>query len=145
MSLSVWSPFIEMEELFDKYARSSRKSLATSDDKMFEVGDWMPVVDIDETKDAFVVKAELPGVKKEDVNVNIENGILTIKGEKKTQVKDKKQHRMECTYGSFIRSFTLPQSVKTESVKAEYKNGILNLNIPKSEKTRPKNIEVKVK
>ncbi len=145
MNLSIWDPFREMEELLDRYSRSSRKSLAKSDDKTFEIGDWMPVIDIDETDDAFLVKAELPGVEKNDVNVNIENGILTIRGEKKTETEDKKRHRAECAYGSFVRSFSLPQDIKAEKVEAEYKNGILNLTIPKSEEAKPKQIEVKVK
>jgi HSP20 family protein len=145
MNLSVWDPFREMEELLDRYGRSARKSTAKSDDKTFEVGDWMPVVDIDETEDAFVVKAELPGVEKDDVSVNIDNGVLTIKGEKKIETEDKKRHRVECAYGSFVRSFTLPQEIKAEKIEAEYKNGVLNLTIPKSEEVKPKQIEVKVK
>ncbi len=105
----------------------------------------MPVVDINETKDNFVVKVELPGVDKKDVSVNIENGVLTIRGEKKVETEDKKCHRVECSYGSFIRSFTLPQSVKADEIEAEYKNGILNLTIPKSEEAKPKQIDVKIK
>lgn len=145
MNLSVWDPFREMEELLDRYGRSARKSLAKSDDKTFEVGDWMPVVDIDETEDAFIVKAELPGVEKDDVSVNVDNGVLTIKGEKKIETEDKKCHRVERAYGSFIRSFTLPQEINAEKIEAEYKNGVLNLTIPKSEEAKPKQIEVKVK
>ena len=145
MNLSVWDPFREMEVLLDRYGRSARKSLAKSDDQAFEVGDWMPVVDIDETEDAFVVKAELPGVEKDDVSVNIDNGVLTIKGEKKIETEDKKRHRVECAYGSFVRSFTLPQEIKAEKIEAEYKNGVLTLTIPKSEEAKPKQIEVKVK
>ncbi|OQY23947.1 MAG: hypothetical protein B6I37_04365 [Desulfobacteraceae bacterium 4572_35.2] len=131
--LSVWDTFREMENLLDRYKQSPRKSLTRGSDSIFEVGDWLPVVDIEENKDAYLVKAELPGVKKEDVSVNIDNGVLTIKD------------RVECSYGSFVRSFTLPQTVKAEKVEAEYKNGILNLTIPKSEEARPKQIEVKVK
>lgn len=144
MNLSIWDPFREMEELLDRYKGSTRKSIAKSDDKTFEIGDWIPVVDIDETKDDFVVKVELPGVDKDDVSVNIENGVLTIRGEKKIEIEDKKRHRVECSYGSFIRSFTLPQSVKAEDIEAEYKNGILNLTIPKSEEAKPKQIDVKI-
>ena len=145
MSLSIWDPLHEMETLLDRYNRSSRKTLTKSDDRSFEVGDWMPVVDIEETEEAFTVKAELPGVEKEDVNINIDKGILTIKGEKKTETEDKKRHRIECSYGSFVRSFTLPQSIKIDEVEAEYNNGILNLSIPKSEEAKPKEIEVKIK
>lgn len=145
MKLTVWDPYHEMEELLEKYSKSARKSLAKSDDKTFEVGDWMPVVDIDETKDAFIVKAELPGVEKNDLSIHIDKGVLTIRGEKKVKTEDKKRHRVECAYGSFVRSFTLPQTIKAEKVEAEYKNGVLNLTIPKSEKTKPKVIEVKIK
>ncbi|MCW8931587.1 MAG: Hsp20/alpha crystallin family protein [Gammaproteobacteria bacterium] len=145
MSLSIWDPFQEMETLLDRYNRSSRKTLADSDNRNFEVGDWVPVVDIEETEDAFTIKSELPGVEKDDVSINIDRGILTIKGEKKTEKEDKKRHRVECSYGSFVRSFTLPQSIKMDEVEAEYNNGILNLTIPKSEEAKPKEIEVKIK
>ena len=145
MSMAIWDPFHAMEELVDRYNRSARKSLVKYDDKSFEVGDWMPTVDISETDDAFVVKAELPGVEKDDVSVKIEDGVLTIKGEKKSEIEDEQKHRIECTYGSFVRSFTLPQATKSDSIKAEYKNGILNLVIPKSEEVKPKEIEIKIK
>ncbi len=145
MNLSIWDPFLEMEELLDRYGRSSRKSLTKRDDSAFEVGDWMPVVDIEEEEDVFTVKAELPGVEKDDVSVNIDNGVLTIKGQKRTENKDNKRHRTECSYGSFIRSFTLPRAVKAGEIKAVYKNGILNLTIPKSDELKPKQIEIKIK
>ncbi len=145
MNLAVWDPFREMEELLERYGKSSRKALTKADDKSFEINDWTPVVDIYETEDNFMVKAELPGVKKEDVSVNIENGLLTIKGEKKSETEDKKHHRVECTYGTFIRSFTLPQSISEEKIEAEYKNGVLHLTLPKAEEAKPNQIEVKIK
>ncbi|MCF6254215.1 MAG: Hsp20/alpha crystallin family protein [Thiomicrorhabdus sp.] len=145
MNLSVWEPLREMEALLDRYGRPSQKELSNRDEKNFEVGDWVPVVDIYETDDDFIVKAELPGVEKDDVQVHIENGILTIRGEKKTEIEDKKHHRIECSYGSFVRSFTLPQSIKTGEIEAEYKEGILNLILPKSEEAKPNQIEVKIK
>ena len=104
MNLSIWDPFREMGELLGRYGRLVRKSLPKSDDTAFEVGDLMAVVDLDETDDAFIVKAELPVVEKDDVSVNIDNGVLTIKGEKKTETEDKKHHRVECTYGSLVKS-----------------------------------------
>ncbi len=145
MSLAVWDPFREMEALLDRYGRTARKTLAKTDDQAFEVGDWMPQVDISETKEAFIVKVELPGVEKEDVSVNFENSILTIRGEKKSETEDKKHHRVECSYGSFIRSFTLPQTIQADKIEAVYKNGTLNLTIPKAEEAKPKQIEVKIK
>jgi len=143
MSLSVWDPLREIEELLDRYNR--RKSVENGNDKTFEVGDWVPFVDVHETGDVFNLKAELPGVRKEDVSVSVDNGVLIIRGEKKTAKEDKKAHRFECAYGSFVRSFILPQSIKAEKVVAEYKDGVLNMTIPKAEETKPKQIEVKVK
>lgn len=147
MNLVTWDPFREMESLLDRYGRSTRNTMLKHDNNSFENGDWMPTVDIVENDDAFTVKAELPGVEKKDVDISIENGVLTIKGEKKskTEQKDEKVHRVECSYGSFVRSFTLPASVKTDKVDAKYKDGILNMTLPKSEKDTTKKIEVKVK
>jgi HSP20 family protein len=143
MNMTVWDPIREMEALLDRYSRSPRKNM-TGEGSTFESGDWMPTVDISETDHDFLIRAELPGVDKENVHVTLDNGILTIKGEKKTETKDEKQHRIECSYGSFVRSFTLPQNVATEKVEAGYKDGILNLTIPKLEIAKPKQIEVQV-
>lgn len=147
MKLTVWDPFREMEDLLDRYARSSRRSLSKKDDGSILSGDWMPTVDIDEKTDEYIIKAELPGVKKEDVKVSIENGVLTIKGEKKTEKeeKNKKSHLVECSYGSFIRSFTLPSGIQSDKIDAQYKDGILTLLVPKSEEVKPKQIDVKIK
>ncbi|MCI5120072.1 MAG: Hsp20/alpha crystallin family protein [Candidatus Electrothrix sp. AUS4] len=142
MSLSIWDPFREMEALLDRYSRPAGKPSGESGKP--EGGGWMPVVDIEEAEGTFIIHAELPGVAKDDVQVNIENGVLTIKGEKKTRTEDTKRHRVECVYGSFLRSFTLPQDADTEKVEATYKDGILSLTIPKQEQAKPKQIEVKV-
>ncbi len=144
MNLSVWDPFREMEALLDRYSKSAKKPGYSGEIREMEAGDWMPTVDILENDHSFVVRTELPGVEKDDVKVHINNGVLTIKGEKKVESKDDKRHRVECAYGSFVRSFTLPQDVDIEKVEAAYKNGILNLAIPKQEKAKPKQIEVKV-
>jgi len=110
------------------------------------VADWMPVVDISESDGEYLIKAELPEVKKEDVKVTVEDGVLTIQGERRQEKeeKGKRYHRVERSYGSFVRSFTLPESVDEGGVKAEYKDGVLNLHLPKSEKVKPKAIDVKV-
>lgn len=143
MNLTVWDPFREMEALLDRYSRSARKTMAVEGGPV-EAGDWMPTVDISETDHDFVVRAELPGIDKDDVQVTLDNGVLTIKGEKKTETKDEKRHRIECVYGSFVRSFTLPQHVAAEKVQAGYKDGILSLTIPKLETAKPKQIKVQV-
>jgi HSP20 family protein len=108
---------------------------------------FMPVVDIIETANAFDIKIELPGVNKEDVKITIQNGVLTVRGEKKqeSQKKGENYHRVERSYGTFQRSFTLPTSVKSEKIEASYDNGILNISLPKEEEAKPKEIEVKLK
>jgi HSP20 family protein len=106
----------------------------------------MPTVDISETDGEYLIKAELPEVKKEDVIVTVENGVLTLQGERRQEKeeKGKRFHRVERLYGSFVRSFSLPESVDESGVKAEYTEGVLNLHLPKSEKVKPKAIDVKV-
>jgi HSP20 family protein len=108
---------------------------------------WSPAVDIAEHDDGYVVKVELPGVNKEDVKITIESNILTIRGEKKQEKETKKEnyHRVERSYGTFQRSFTLPTTVKSDKIDATYNNGILNIALPKAEEAKPKQIEVKVK
>ena len=105
---------------------------------------WTPAVDVSENKEGYVVTVELAGASKDDVTVECHDNVLTIKGEKKQEKKDRKHHRTECTYGSFVRSFTLPQSVNADGIHAKYHHGTLNLRIPKAEEVKPKQIEVKV-
>jgi HSP20 family protein len=124
----------------------TRPAVRTSGKEALTVADWMPTVDISETDAEYLIKAELPEVKKEDVKVTVEDGVLTLQGERRQEKeeKGKKYHRVERSYGSFIRSFTLPESVDEGAVKAEYKDGVLNLYLPKTEKVKPKAIDVKV-
>jgi HSP20 family protein len=105
-----------------------------------------PSVDIVEHEDSYIVEAELPGLTKDDVKISVESNILTIRGEKKReQTKEgRNYHRTERAYGSFMRSFTLPTSVKADKIEANYRNGILTINLPKVEEAKPKTIEVKV-
>jgi HSP20 family protein len=110
------------------------------------VAEWAPLVDIIEDDKEYIIKAELPGVSKENVKVAVENGVLTISGERKLEKeeKNKKYHRVERAYGFFVRSFTLPDVADAEHVKAEFKDGELKVHLPKSEKAKPKQIEVNV-
>ena len=103
-------------------------------------------MDISETDAEYLIKAELPEVKKDDVNVTVQEGVLTIHGERgqEKEEKGKKYHRVERSYGSFVRSFTVPGDVDETKVRAESKDGLLHLHLPKSEKAKPKAIEVKV-
>ena len=107
---------------------------------------WSPAVDIVETEDELIVKADLPDVPLEDIDVRVENGTLLLKGERKFEKEfaDKGYHRIERSYGSFMRSFSVPSSVDTEKVSADYKNGVLTVTLPKKEAAKPKQVQVKV-
>jgi HSP20 family protein len=107
---------------------------------------WTPAVDIFEDENQVVLKADLPDVDQKDIEVKLENGTLTLKGERKFESQENRKgyHRLERSYGAFIRYFTLPESVNPEAVKAEYKNGVLNITLPKKEIAKPKTIQVAV-
>lgn len=105
---------------------------------------WAPSVDISETADNFIVRAELPGMKKEDIELEVENNVLSIRGERRFEKTDEGEnyHFMERSYGSFYRSFTLPKNVDSETIGAEYKDGMLVVTIPKKEEVKPKKVEI---
>jgi HSP20 family protein len=148
MALVRWDPFRELEEVSDRLNRMfARPATRSSNGKeTMTVADWTPSVDISETEGEYQIKAEIPDVKKEDVKVMVEDGVLTIQGERKQEKeeKGKKYHRIERSYGSFVRTFSLPDVIQEDKVKAEFKDGVLNLHLPKSEKAKPKSIEVTV-
>ncbi len=131
----------EVNRMFDNFFRGG------SPDDSTQLSAWTPAVDIAEQQDAYLVKVELPGVNKDDVKITLESNILTIRGEKKQDKETSKEnyHRVERCYGSFQRSFTLPTTVKADRIEAIYKDGILNVTLPKAEEAKPKQIEVKVK
>lgn len=146
-ALMRWDPFRELEEMSDRLNRMfARPATRTNGKETMTVADWTPTVDISETDGEYQIKAEIPDVKKEDVKVTVEDGVLTIQGERKQEKeeKGKRYHRIERSYGSFVRSFSLPDVIDEEKVKAEFKDGVLSLHLPKSEKAKPKAIEVKV-
>ncbi len=148
MNLIKWDPFRELEDVSSRLNRifGRVQSRTTSDNEMLAVADWMPSVDISETDSSYVIKGEIPGVKKEDVKVIIQDGMLTIQGERKQEKEEKntKFHRVECSYGSFVRSFRMPDDADESSVKAEFKDGMLNVTLSKSAKAKPRSIEVSV-
>jgi len=153
MNLVRFDPFRELEDMGDRLNRVfggfGRPGLARAPEmgrEALTVPDWAPMVDITETDDEYLIKAEIPEVKREDVKVSVENGVLTMQGERKQEKeeKGKKFHRMERYYGSFLRTFTVPDNVDETKVRAEFKDGLLNVHLPKTEKAKPKAIEVKV-
>lgn len=148
MNLIKWDPFRELEDVSNSLNRFFRRSevRAEPDREIMKVVDWIPSVDISETDTAYLIKAEIPDVKKEDVKVTMQDGMLTIQGERKQEKeeKSKKFHRIERSYGSFVRSFRVPDDADESAVKAEFKDGMLNVTLTKSEKAKAKAIEVSV-
>lgn len=150
MSVVRWDPFRELEEMSERlnrvFGRTAPARTAEGGKDAITVFDWAPRVDIVETPEEYQIKAELPEVKSEDVKVTVENGVLRIQGERKQEKEDKgkKYHRIERSYGSFLRTFGLPDDVEEAAVRAEFKDGILNVRLHKAAKAKPKAIEVKV-
>lgn len=147
--LSRWNPMKEAEDLEKRLAHLLGRGAPAGHNEKNEaitVAQWTPVVDISEDEKEYAIKAELPDVKKEDIKLNVHDDVLTITGERKyeKEEKSKKYHRVERAYGSFMRSFTLPEDADGAKVTAEYKDGLLSVRLPKSEKAKTKTIEVKV-
>ena len=126
----------------------SRETPARTDrEEALMTGTWMPPVDIVEGKDRITLKAELPGFKENQVELTVEDGVLTLKGERKFEQYDDSKggyHRLERSYGSFVRCFSLPETVDSEKVQAEYSNGVLRITLPKKELAKPRSIKVQV-
>lgn len=149
-ALTRWNPLQELEEAQNRLAGlfgSSRFPLKgkDGDKELMMAAEWSPSVDISEDKSGYHVKADLPDVKKEDIKVTVSNGVLMLSGERKfeKEEKDKKYHRIERAFGSFMRTFDLPEDAAPDKVTAEFKDGVLKVHIEKSEMARPKEITVK--
>jgi HSP20 family protein len=145
MNMITYDPFRELRSLQDEVNRVFSSNFSRSGETGLGRGAWNPSVDIFENKDQIVLEAELPGIAPEDVNISIENNVLTIHGERRFEKKDEGDnfHRVERSYGSFTRSFTLPPTVSSENVNANFDNGILRLELAKREEAKPRRIEIK--
>ena len=139
MALIKWEPLRDIEDMFERYSRSLgtpffRPSDFARSSELMANGEWSPRVDISETDNSFQIKAEVPGIRKEDVKVTLEDGILTLQGERHKEHEEKglRFHRVERSYGNFIRSFTLPSNVDMQQLKAHFHDGLLEVEIPKT-------------
>jgi HSP20 family protein len=149
--LAKWDPLRELEEFSSRLAPFFASSqLQGKEDRdgngWFTKGQWAPLVDISEDDHEYTIKAELPGIEKENVKITVENGTLLITGERASEgeEKNRKYHRVERAYGSFLRSFTLPDDADGTKIRAEFKNGVLKVHLPKAENAKPRSIEIKV-
>jgi HSP20 family protein len=145
MAVVRWDPFRDlsllqdrMNRLFDDAGRTWRA------DEPAATTTWSPAVDIFETEGEIVVKAELPGLDRKDITLHLENNVLTLRGERKfeKETKDENYHRIERSYGNFSRSFSIPASVDEEKIRADYKDGVLKIMLPKKEQSKPKQIKI---
>lgn len=144
-----WNPFKEWEQIQNRLAALGhwdRPAVTTGTEEGLTTTEWSPRVDIVEDEKQFLVKAELPEMKKEDIKVTVDDGVVSISGERKLEKeeKNKRYHRIEREYGTFLRSFTLPGGTSGENVSAEFKDGLLTVRLPKEAKANPKAVEIKV-
>ncbi len=145
MNLVRFDPFRELEAMSSRLSRLFDRSIVRSDEPD-GFATWVPAVDVEETDTEYRVKADLPEVAKSDVKVGIENGVLTIEGERKQEKeeKGKRYHRVERTYGRFIRRIAVPSDVAQGDVAADFKDGVLKVRLPKSPAATPRTIDVKI-
>ena len=148
MQLTRWNPFSELDEIQHRLNQRLSRLFVERSGKIGEssFADFMPAVDIEETDDEFIVKADLPDVKKDEIKVHVQEGVLTIEGERKQEKEEqgKRFHKIEREYGRFVRRFALPIEVSAEKVRAEFKDGVLSVALPKAPAATPKMIDVKV-
>ncbi len=148
MTLIRWEPLRELDDIFSRYSPFLGR-LANARQAATEEGDlpsWTPLANISETETEYLIKAELPEVSKEDVKVTVDENVITISGERRKEAehKDEKVHRVESFYGSFARSFRLPEDADVTTIEAESRNGVLKVRVPKTPAPKPRTVEVKV-
>ncbi len=150
MAITRWDPFRELNALQDRMTRLFQDSWGSLSTRAGEEGlataTFVPPVDIYEDEHSIVIKAEVPGIDPKDIDVRVENNTLTFRGERKLEHEEREEnyHRVERRYGSFYRSFTLPNTVETENLTADYNNGVLEIRMPKRAEAKPKQIKVNV-
>ena len=149
MALVRWRPFRDLVSIQDEMNRLFNDffgRVPSRFDTELSQSEWSPSVDISETKDEIMVKAEMPGMKKDDIKITLQDNVLTLRGERKQEKEEKENnfYRIERYYGSFARSFNLPTVVQADRIKASYKDGILSITLPKAEEVKPKQIPIEI-
>ncbi|MBZ5697211.1 MAG: Hsp20/alpha crystallin family protein [Acidobacteriia bacterium] len=145
-AISRLEPFRGLSTLHDQVSRLFNETIFQGRGEESALTTWAPAVDIYETPNELVVKADLPEMQEKDIDVRVENNLLTIRGERKFEknISEDNYLRVERSYGSFSRSFSLPNTVNTESIHADYKNGVLTVNLPKREESKPRQVKINV-
>ena len=149
MGIVRWDPFQGLVSLQERMNRLFEQTLDRSrgEREVMVAGTWAPAVDIYETPDSIVLQAELPGLSKDDIDIQVRDNVLTLKGERRSEkeVKEGNYLRVERAYGGFQRAFTLPAAVQADRIRAVFKDGVLDVSIPKAEEAKPKQIKIEVK
>jgi HSP20 family protein len=145
MAMSRWDPFRELSSIQNELNRLFGRTFGTEEGQDVRTAEWVPALDVAETEDRFVITAELPGVKPDEVDISVENSVLTITGERKfySETKEEDFHRIERRFGSFARSITLPSVADPERIQASFDDGVLTVEIPKREEAKPRKIQIK--
>jgi HSP20 family protein len=146
MKLARWDPFRDFDELSERLNRLLAPARGAAEENGGIFADWAPAMDVEETDKEYLLKADLPAVKTEDVKISIDDGVLALEGERKQEKeeKGKKFHRIERSYGKFVRRLAVPSDVDQQKVSAEFKEGVLKVHLPKSASAKPRTIDVKV-
>ena len=144
MNIVRWDPYRDLSSFADRFNRALGTVAGRERDEELNLGTWIPPVDISEDKDRISLTAELPGFTEDQVEVQMEGGVLTLRGERKSETEKEGRtfHRMERSYGQFVRSFTLPNNVDREHIKANFSNGLLEIELPKREEAKPRQIKI---
>ncbi|PYS02409.1 MAG: molecular chaperone [Acidobacteria bacterium] len=145
MAVVRWDPFRDLNLLQDRMNRLFEDASRNwKSDEPASTTTWSPAVDIFETESEIVVKAEVPGMERKDITLNLENNVLTLKGERRflKEAKEENYHRIERSYGGFSRAFSIPATVDEEKIRADYQDGVLKIVLPKKEQLRPKQIKI---
>ena len=149
MATSNFDPFRDLLSLQERMNRMFQESLSRSrgdEDEILAAGAWRPAVDIYEATDKVILRVDVPGMSQEDIDLRIENGALRLRGERRMPdgVRPEEYHRVERPFGSFVRVFSLPSSVDTSRVKAEYRNGVLEVNLPKRQESQARPVAIEI-
>ncbi|PYQ35791.1 MAG: molecular chaperone [Acidobacteria bacterium] len=144
MNIVRWDPYRDLTSFADRFNRAFGNVTGRERDEELSLGTWVPPVDISEDKERITLTAELPGFREDQVDVQMEGGVLTIRGERKMEEEKEGRnfHRLERSYGHFVRSFTLPNNVDRDNIRASFNNGLLEIEMPKREEAKPKQIKI---
>ncbi|HEX7252288.1 MAG TPA: Hsp20/alpha crystallin family protein [Thermoanaerobaculia bacterium] len=144
MNLTRWDPYREFNTFADRLSRVLAQTTPRNRDEEMSLGTWLPPVDIAEDKDRITLTAELPGFQEDQIQIQMEGGVLTLRGERKFEEEKEGRnfHRVERSYGQFVRSFTLPNNVDRDQIKASFSDGLLRIELPKREEAKPRQIKI---